>query len=122
MAHLHLSLLVLVYDFLDKNYSSSSTRGVSPVEAPVVNQCGIEAVILVLGTIFSFVGDNSCSCFCQRMAVGGSSLTVHKCSRFFSCYSGFIFVLVFVLVFGEPISTLYIEAFEGGFFGGARGN
>lgn len=55
MAHLHLPLLVLVYDFLDKNYSSSSTRGVSPLEAPVVNRCGIEAVILVLGTIFSFV-------------------------------------------------------------------
>ncbi|KAH0910872.1 hypothetical protein HID58_034193, partial [Brassica napus] len=47
--------LDFLYDFLDKNYSSSSTRGVSPLEAPVVNRCGIEAVILVLGTIFSFV-------------------------------------------------------------------
>lgn len=46
------------------------------------------------------------------MAVGGSSLTVHKCSDFFGCYSGF----VFVLVFGEAINILYIEAFEGGFF------
>lgn len=52
MAPFHLPLFVLVYDLLDKNYSSSSTRGVSPVKSPVVNRCGIEAAILVLATFF----------------------------------------------------------------------